>query len=297
MEVQALKRSASSADPLRQNIGRLIGLVGTQGFEQSLFEASRAATRCSHLTAFVSASKTPPRPVVAANAGPLPTARALADRYVKQYWNLDPANSFARSGGVPEQGATLRLRSGDINSPQYRNDCYTGVELEDRFSLLQPVGGKLYRINFYCRSHARGFGDDAIRSITESADFLMALLARHETASAIPQAAGSDSIAEQLRFLYPAMPAREIQICVGIARGLTSEGIAIEYGIALNTVLTYRKRAYARLGISSQNELLRCVLSHPRDDSHCHSPAPAVSSRINEKVFETRFTERDNLTH
>jgi len=263
MEVQSLKRSAGSADPLRQNIGRLISVVGNGRFEQSLFEAAEAATRCSHLTAFVSASRTAPRAVLAVNAGPQPLARILADRYVKQYWDLDPANSFSGAGGVPEEGATLRIRSGEIGSPQYRSDCYTGVELEDRFSLLQPVRGKLYRINFYCRSRSGGFGEDAIRNITASADLLIALLARHETACTMSATTGSDSFADELRFLYPDMPLREVQVCVGIARGLTSEGIALENGIALNTVLTYRKRAYARLGISSHNELLRCVLGHP----------------------------------
>jgi len=263
MEVQTLSRLTCATDPIRENIARLIGLVGTESFEQSLFETSHAATRCSHLTAFVSGPDAAPRSLVAVNAGPLPLARSLAARYMRQYWALDPANLFAESGGVPEGGAALRIRSRDIGSAQYRSDCYTGVELEDRFSLIQPLGDKLYRINFYCRNGRRGFDDDAIRNITASADLLIALLARHESACGTPAAAGGEGFAEQLRLLYPAMPLREIQICVGIVRGLTSEGIAIENGIALNTVLTYRKRAYARLGISSQNELLRCVLAHP----------------------------------
>lgn len=39
------------------------------------------------------------------------------------------------------------------------------------------------------------------------------------------------------------------------------EAIALTLGIRRNTVLTYRKRAYARLGISSQNELVRLIYS------------------------------------
>jgi DNA-binding CsgD family transcriptional regulator len=42
--------------------------------------------------------------------------------------------------------------------------------------------------------------------------------------------------------------------------GLTSAGIALDLRISLNTVLTYRKRAYGRLGVSSQAELFsRCL--------------------------------------
>ena len=48
-------------------------------------------------------------------------------------------------------------------------------------------------------------------------------------------------------------------LCAAIAVGMNSEAIALTLGIRLNTVLTYRKRAYARLGICSQNELVRLI--------------------------------------
>ena len=37
--------------------------------------------------------------------------------------------------------------------------------------------------------------------------------------------------------------------------------IGLKLGISVNTVLTYRKRAYGRLHISCQNELMRLILS------------------------------------
>jgi DNA-binding CsgD family transcriptional regulator len=43
--------------------------------------------------------------------------------------------------------------------------------------------------------------------------------------------------------------------------GMTSEAIGLKLGISVNTVLTYRKRAYGRLNISCQNELMRLILS------------------------------------
>ena len=53
---------------------------------------------------------------------------------------------------------------------------------------------------------------------------------------------------------------REASVCTGIILGMTSEGIALDLGISVNTVRTYRKRAYARLMISSQNELMKLIL-------------------------------------
>ena len=261
MEIRALEKSAQSADKLSQQIGHLIGTVGTEAFERSLFAAAHGATGCSHLTAFVSAPKFSARPLVTANCGPDNLARSVADRYIRHYWHLDPANDFAESGGLPEGGAALLTRSDDIGSARYRSDCYTKIDLGDRFSLIRRSRERLLRINFYS-SRGRSFDETAILDILDSADVLMALLDRHENTRPATDPSGNGTFAERLRSWRPAMTPREIQVCDGIARGLTSEGIAIENGISINTVLTYRKRAYARLGISSQNELLRYVMGH-----------------------------------
>jgi LuxR family transcriptional regulator, activator of tox operons len=68
-------------------------------------------------------------------------------------------------------------------------------------------------------------------------------------------------LGRRLRQVMPQLKRRESDVCIGIVRGKSSEAIALALGISVNTVLTYRKRAYARLGISSHNELIRLVLS------------------------------------
>ncbi|PWE51480.1 hypothetical protein DEM26_00475 [Thioclava sp. NG1] len=45
---------------------------------------------------------------------------------------------------------------------------------------------------------------------------------------------------------------RERAVCLGILSGRKSEAIAAELGIAPSSVITYRKRAYGKLGISSR---------------------------------------------
>jgi DNA-binding CsgD family transcriptional regulator len=49
---------------------------------------------------------------------------------------------------------------------------------------------------------------------------------------------------------------REGEVCARILYGLSSYGIALDLGIGKESVMTYRKRAYLRLGIGSQRELL-----------------------------------------
>ena len=54
---------------------------------------------------------------------------------------------------------------------------------------------------------------------------------------------------------------RESEVCARILYGLSSCGIALDLGIGKESVMTYRKRAYQRLGIGSQRELLMWYLS------------------------------------
>ncbi len=258
MYVEPLSIPALAGDSLRLNMGRLIGAIGTSTFEQVLFEISHAATGCSHVTAFSFAPDSRTRAIVAVNEGANNVARRVAERYVGHYWHLDPANRLVISGGLSRTGAALRIKSEDIGSAQYRSECYTNVELGERFSVIQRCGARFFRVNFYASSRRRAFQDDAVANILGSADLLVALLARHDEADVA--VVEEPDFMEVLQRLQPDLSRRELQICGGIARGMSSEGISIEYGISLNTVLTYRKRAYTRLGITSQNELLRYVL-------------------------------------
>ena len=61
----------------------------------------------------------------------------------------------------------------------------------------------------------------------------------------------------------PELSKREAQVCSGILCGFSLEAISIEYGFALSTAATFRKRAYAKLGITSQRELAALFVTVP----------------------------------
>ena len=56
-----------------------------------------------------------------------------------------------------------------------------------------------------------------------------------------------------------------VAVAARVLSGMTSEGIAADLGIGLQSVLTYRKRAYAKLGVCGQRELFALTLL-PRGD-------------------------------
>lgn len=52
---------------------------------------------------------------------------------------------------------------------------------------------------------------------------------------------------------------RESEICAYITQGYSSIAISLILNISINTIATHRKRAYAKLGISSQRELFSLI--------------------------------------
>jgi DNA-binding CsgD family transcriptional regulator len=56
----------------------------------------------------------------------------------------------------------------------------------------------------------------------------------------------ADVYRSRLRSFIPHLSEREIEICSEIVLGRTPEAIASKLGVSINTVLTHRKRAYAK---------------------------------------------------
>jgi DNA-binding CsgD family transcriptional regulator len=57
------------------------------------------------------------------------------------------------------------------------------------------------------------------------------------------------------------LPRREAEVCARILYGMSSVGIALDLSVSEETVKTYRKRAYQRLNIGSERELLTWYLA------------------------------------
>jgi DNA-binding CsgD family transcriptional regulator len=62
----------------------------------------------------------------------------------------------------------------------------------------------------------------------------------------------------------PALSEREAAVCVGVVTGHSNEAIALHFDLSINSVRTYRRRAYAKLQITSQNELFALILNGGR---------------------------------
>lgn len=254
-------------DPWRRDLSRLVMTFGTPRFEQHLFRLLEESLRCEHVTAFVVPRSGPPRLIFAANRGGAPIARTTGRTYLQHHWHADPTNRLLAQDCDLARGVIASVSPEEMAHLEYRRACYAagdwergGANLIHKITLLKRQEEELIKVSFYRHREAGLFDPHDIRRIAESADLLVAFLARHAPVDVSGSASGlrerfERCLGEGDHGLTP----REAQVCAAIAVGMTSEAIALTLDISINTVLTFRKRAYARLGICSQNELLRIV--------------------------------------
>jgi DNA-binding CsgD family transcriptional regulator len=237
------------------NLPRLIETAGTSKFERLFFAASKDVLQCEHLNVLAFTNTGLARSVIAESAGTRPVARMIASLYIDRYRSLDPAVRLSAKSLGNQQIQLLRTAPNDIHDSEYRENCYTAARLVERLSLIRRSGNETIRLSFYA---TRRFQDNKVSSLANASGVMMSLLSRHlELRSKYEGESEIDFARKRFQRLEPGISGREADICAGIVVGMNTEAISLNLNIAQNTVLTYRKRAYSKLGISTQNQLMR----------------------------------------
>ncbi len=256
MYVQEIATDSYSTNFLG-DMGRLIATVGTADFAPTLFEVSRNATGCEHIAVFRRRDATKAELLLSdgTHGGDWP-----AGRYADRQWRADPLLRLKTDDGTSSITLSWLDQAAHDRAPCQQESERAG-QITSRVSLVLRDTDGATHLNLYFRNVA-GLHFKAHRFLSTGAMLLGPLLNRH--AETPPQADDADmtcptSVSERLRQIEPTLSERELQVCTHIVRGLTSEGIALELNLSVNTVLTYRKRAYARLRLSTQNELIKLI--------------------------------------
>lgn len=182
-------------------------------------------------------------------------ARLARDYAVAGWFERDPNLPAIRAAGpVPAPLHTPLARPSYARD--YRRRFFETADIVDKcaFCVRAPDGCILYA-NFHRLAASGPFDPGRRAALLRHGGVLAAALMRHR------QIVASVRRLEPVGSAFAPLTRREKEVCAGILKGLTSDGIALALGVTRNTVMTLRRRAYARLGISSQAELVRLALS------------------------------------
>lgn len=244
----------------------LIEGIGTPAFAEKLLDLAGRGAQIQHCAVFTLHRHMG----VAIAAGASRTPRNIAVEtgylYAASFYSLDAGRK--KAAAALDEGAQLvmhRQASHDVEHEAYRMACYTRLHIIERLGVLAPHSNGLMTINFY-RDIRWGRFDPAEVDFLSALAFLVVEACRkhiEQSRDALfcdQRETNLMRLRELVGSLEQSLPQREQEVCAGILMGMATKVIARDLGVQPNTVVTYRKRAYERLGIRSQNELFLLCL-------------------------------------
>ena len=64
-----------------------------------------------------------------------------------------------------------------------------------------------------------------------------------------------ETLSKRIRSLQNKLSNRECEVCAGLLVGMPLKEISRRIGVEVSTVVTYKNRAYEKIGVSSRREL------------------------------------------
>ncbi|WP_417620682.1 helix-turn-helix transcriptional regulator [Parasphingorhabdus sp.] len=176
--------------------------------------------------------------------------------YASRFWRSDSQMSRLFHSGV-QRPIIVRRRAVDIADPAYRATCYERGDIRERLSIFWPGSPVLFANGYRVGSRA-AFSTETIEQVEEQAPLLMAAVESHLRNSHLAgRMLNETELMQSLRAMVPSLSIREAEISVAMMLGETQTEIAERKRLSSNSVITYRRRAYSKLGLVNRRDLMR----------------------------------------
>ena len=248
----------------------LLKVSGSSAFQQALFEFLNAVVPVDHCVVFTYSDGTGPGHLFTHSKMEADQARQLADDYVKRFHGEDPHYERVKSGAGEEE-ALIHLDLAEDYDPAYRNHFFDRSQLVDKASTIGAVEQGSVYCNFYRMSGSGRYSPDDWALLQRMLPLVTAVISIHFRLSGANEDADASQNKRDSSLVhsiisggtneFAVLTPRERQVCERILLGYTSVGIGLDLDIAPSSVVTYRRRAYTKLGIATQNELFRLCLN------------------------------------
>jgi DNA-binding CsgD family transcriptional regulator len=179
-----------------------------------------------------------------------------AIRYIDGYFRRDPNLRLVRDAAKLQGKVLVRdLKASDIKDRGYRVDCYESTGILHRISLLTGTQARgLVTLNFY-RVNASGVFTPGELAKLKSVALPLVTIARRHVELLANTAASAGVWRLRLKVIRHDLTARELEVAARMLAGQSLREIAQQIGVAHSSAITYRERAYRRIGVQNFKEL------------------------------------------
>lgn len=265
------------------DFGKVISAAGTDGYGAACFKLLAQALDVDHWALFKYPGNTPISCLAAASGTKVAEARVNIDKFVGRCHNFDPSLMALKRQPLA-QPCLVTMDIGDIENREYRQ-CFEATNVLERLSYVTRTADNLYQLSVYRCRRPRSFSPPEMRMFATLGNLILATAQQHEarqrTMPCVAPPMTLSAIQQRLAAFAEGLSARECEVCARAIAGITIEGTALDLGIRQTSVITYRQRAYQKLGISSLNQLV-AMLHNVRPElpnRSCPRLAPAARHR------------------
>lgn len=246
------------SDPEDRRLGvqsRLLGALGSARLGPVLLELAAEDFEASEVFGFRLDEQGEPDMLVSHGLRGFAARRAML--YLDRFATLDPIIETIRTRAREDCVTAASFRSRDIADESYRGRCFDHAGLVEKVSCFQRRGSSIFVLAFYrTEAEFRSLGP-----IVELAELALPVLQRHsEMLEGEVGLSLAQRLERRLAMHFPSLTDRERGVCARTLAGMTAEAIALELGIGRTSVLTYRRRAYERYGVSSAGQFIENIL-------------------------------------
>lgn len=276
--------SIAGSDDWLAKLNRTICKLGRAEFEDSLFDLVNAVVQVDHCAVFINNNDGTTAHLFTKSKLDEDICHALAHAYTGQFHVRDPNLALHERQKTGDNKMTLlpHIPASEYDSAYdegYKARFFTDTGLIDKVSSLLQTRHYTIYCSFYRLKDSGRFRPEEFEELSRILPVLTNLIFKHSLlAGRMDKQNSPDPIVTRLPLsrsgeamsglfdsrngVFTRLTARERQVCLGILQGYTSEAISLDLQVAISTIHTYRKRAYAKLGISSQNELFSLYLEY-----------------------------------
>lgn len=222
----------------------LIQAAGSSAFGPAILDAGRRVADVDEVYGFWEPHGQVPHSF--ASSSVLEDAEARAQVYAAHFHRHDPV-ALTRRGTPVGAGLATVLRSNDVALKAYRAQCFDAPALRFKYSFGWHDPGGWFFLNFYTRKSNDTRALDRLATVANLG--LAAVIRRMR-----PRESRDETIERlegRLAAAFAGLAQRERQVLARTMLGENSARIAAELGISGSSILTFRQRAYRKLGVRS----------------------------------------------
>lgn len=243
----------------------LILAIGTARFDKLLFETMRSELAARQVVVHRYVSGADIRPIAVEEHEGYSQVRGLVDSYVRTLNARDPFRPLLIPSPCRET-QIVHISADEIDDLDYRRRLFIFPGIVGKLSIIVRTPNQAISISAYRGCQGGCFSGRDQERLQPHVSTLAAIVERH--CSMLVDRIERPNVGEITEAFLSLngrkrLSVREAAVCARIVIGHTNESISLDLGISFHSVTTYRRRAYEKLGITSQNQLFQALLRAP----------------------------------